>query len=83
MEPIESAERAEVVGELLAAIGLDSGQVARWWTSRPVELDGRTPATAWLEGDHLLVESLVAGLVEDVGEVTRRLGATTARLSAA
>jgi hypothetical protein len=77
MEPIESHQRAEVVTSILRDLGLVAVATEAWWSSRPDELNGLSPAEAWVGGYHLVVEHLVANLLESATELGRRLGALT------
>ena len=56
----ESQRKAAAINLLLGQIGLSNGRETEWWNHQAyVELDGRTPTQAWLDGDEESVRKLV------------------------
>src|ERR1035441_8728517 len=72
-DPLEGNRRAAALNELLRHVGLADGAETRWWNlTRYAELGDRTPTQAWLAGDHLGVEKLVAQWYADSEPLPRR-----------
>jgi hypothetical protein len=61
LSPEESRRRAAALEGILLTIANAPDDQSDWWNmTRYPELGDRTPTRAWLDGDHELVEKLVA-----------------------